>query len=313
MAQYQLSSGASSSKLTTTTSSTSCPFLITDCDDDDSGSNTAAITSSSSTGGTPTKRRFGYSRQEKSLGTLTRRFMSLLRQSKTGVMDLKHVADSLATKQKRRIYDITNVLEGIGLIEKQSKNTIKWKGAISGDNTVEAYERLHRAQAQLQELEDESTFWSEKLRLIERSITNTLDDMTLKDLLYLTNDDLSQIMDDDVIVIAEGTNGTIMKVNEIQDNEKTSHQLHFQSRHYPVNLKLLNRNAQIESTTTNNQTQNSSEESITSITSTEPFIPLTEMTPPSTYHYAMDDTEGVCDLYDDDQEDNDNGSPMPCV
>jgi hypothetical protein len=37
------------------------------------------------------------------------------------------------------------------------------------------------------------------------------------------------------------------------------------------------------------------------------------MTPPSTYHYAMDDTEGVCDLYDDDQEDNDNGSPMPCV
>ncbi|CAF2034027.1 unnamed protein product, partial [Rotaria magnacalcarata] len=53
-------------------------------------------------------------------------------------------------KQKRRIYDITNVLEGIGLIEKQSKNTIRWKGAISGDNTVEAYERLHRAQAQLQ-------------------------------------------------------------------------------------------------------------------------------------------------------------------
>ena len=33
----------------------------------------------------------------------------------------------MATKQKRRIYDITNVLEGIGLIEKQSKNTIRWK------------------------------------------------------------------------------------------------------------------------------------------------------------------------------------------
>ena len=91
MAQYQSSSGASSSKLTTA-SSTPCPFLITDCDDDDSGSHTPVITSSSSTGGTPTKRRFGYSRQEKSLGTLTRRFMSLLRQSKTGVMDLKHVS-----------------------------------------------------------------------------------------------------------------------------------------------------------------------------------------------------------------------------
>jgi|TARA_B100001142_G_scaffold242982_1_gene242128 sugar-specific transcriptional regulator TrmB len=29
--------------------------------------------------------------------------------------------------QKRRIYDITNVLEGIGLIEKKSKNNIRWK------------------------------------------------------------------------------------------------------------------------------------------------------------------------------------------
>lgn len=132
---------------TTAASSSSCPFLIADCDDDDSGStkaNATARVATGSSGVTPTKRRFGYSRQEKSLGTLTRRFMSLLRQSKTGVMDLKHVsliacalllstiyglqvADCLATKQKRRIYDITNVLEGIGLIEKQSKNTIKWK------------------------------------------------------------------------------------------------------------------------------------------------------------------------------------------
>lgn len=77
---------------TSSKSTTACPFLITDCDDDDdSGSNTIVQRSSSSAGGTPTKRRFGYSRQEKSLGTLTRRFMSLLRQSKTGVMDLKHV------------------------------------------------------------------------------------------------------------------------------------------------------------------------------------------------------------------------------
>ena len=36
--------------------------------------------------------------------------------------------------QKRRIYDITNVLEGIGLIEKKSKNNIQWRPmASSGD------------------------------------------------------------------------------------------------------------------------------------------------------------------------------------
>jgi len=35
--------------------------------------------------------------------------------------------------QKRRIYDITNVLEGIGLIEKTIKNKIKWKGSDIND------------------------------------------------------------------------------------------------------------------------------------------------------------------------------------
>lgn len=91
MTQHRLSNGTSPAK-STTAASTPCPFLITDCDDEDSGSNTPVVASGSSTGGTPTKRKFGYSRQEKSLGTLTRRFMSLLRQSKTGVMDLKHVS-----------------------------------------------------------------------------------------------------------------------------------------------------------------------------------------------------------------------------
>lgn len=33
-------------------------------------------------------------------------------------------------KQKRRIYDITNVLEGVGLIEKKNKNIIQWRFAV---------------------------------------------------------------------------------------------------------------------------------------------------------------------------------------
>lgn len=34
--------------------------------------------------------------------------------------------------------------------------------------------------------------------------------------LYLTRDDLTQIMNDEVIVVAEGVNGTVMKANEVQ-------------------------------------------------------------------------------------------------
>ena len=41
-------------------------------------------------------------------------------------MDLNTAADQLGV-QKRRIYDITNVLEGIGLIVKRGKNNIQWR------------------------------------------------------------------------------------------------------------------------------------------------------------------------------------------
>lgn len=53
--------------------------------------------------------------------------MDLLKESPDGVVDLNIASDKLRV-QKRRIYDITNVLEGIGLLEKKSKNNIQWKG-----------------------------------------------------------------------------------------------------------------------------------------------------------------------------------------
>ncbi|XP_044511400.1 transcription factor E2FC isoform X2 [Mangifera indica] len=66
-------------------------------------------------------------RYDSSLGLLTRKFINLIHEAKDGTLDLNHTAEVLEV-QKRRIYDITNVLEGIGLIEKTSKNHIRWKG-----------------------------------------------------------------------------------------------------------------------------------------------------------------------------------------
>ncbi|OQS07382.1 transcription factor [Thraustotheca clavata] len=66
-------------------------------------------------------------RYDSSLGLLTKKFVSLIQSASDGNLDLNQAALALGV-QKRRIYDITNVLEGIGLIEKTSKNNIHWKG-----------------------------------------------------------------------------------------------------------------------------------------------------------------------------------------
>jgi hypothetical protein len=44
-------------------------------------------------------------------------------------------AAELLSVQKRRIYDITNVLEGVGLLEKRTKNVIAWRAGMNTKKT----------------------------------------------------------------------------------------------------------------------------------------------------------------------------------
>ncbi|NXV27286.1 E2F6 factor, partial [Rissa tridactyla] len=67
-------------------------------------------------------------RFDASLVYLTRKFMDLVKRAPDGVLDLNEVATMLGVR-KRRVYDITNVLDGIHLIQKRSKNLIQWVGS----------------------------------------------------------------------------------------------------------------------------------------------------------------------------------------
>ena len=74
-----------------------------------------------------------WARIENSLGELTRKFIELVRSSNDKLRVDLNEASAKLNVQKRRIYDITNVLEGIGLIEKTEKNKIKWKAGNIDD------------------------------------------------------------------------------------------------------------------------------------------------------------------------------------
>ena len=61
---------------------------------------------------------------------LTHRFVDLILSKDNYLLDLNEAATMLNV-HKRRIYDITNVLEGIGYVEKVHKNVIKWIGSTA--------------------------------------------------------------------------------------------------------------------------------------------------------------------------------------
>ncbi|KAK0403170.1 hypothetical protein QR680_016760 [Steinernema hermaphroditum] len=78
-------------------------------------------------------------RMDNSLLRLTKKFIALNKDDNS-VVNLNDAAAELGV-QKRRLYDITNVLEGIDLIEKMGKNSIRWKSASDSSTDKELQEK----------------------------------------------------------------------------------------------------------------------------------------------------------------------------
>ncbi|KAM9308787.1 transcription factor E2F5 [Gastrophryne carolinensis] len=183
------------------------------------------------------------SRHEKSLGLLTSKFVSLLQEAKDGVLDLKVAADTLAVRQKRRIYDITNVLEGIGLIEKKSKNSIQWKGVGAGCNTKEILERLRNLKAEIGDLElKEKELDQQKMRL-QQSIKNVIDDSENRIFSFVTHDDLCDCFLGDTLLAVQAPSGTQLEVPipELGQNGQKKYQISLKSTSGPINVLLINK------------------------------------------------------------------------
>ncbi|KFO79497.1 Transcription factor E2F1, partial [Cuculus canorus] len=145
------------------------------------------------------------SRYETSLNLTTKRFLELLSQSPDGVVDLNWAAEVLKV-QKRRIYDITNVLEGIHLITKKSKNNIQWLG---NQDTVGApgqhrllEKELRELQAAERQLDDLIQMCTVQLRLLTEDPANQqypsrlyICSLTHHTAAYVTCQDLRSIVD----------------------------------------------------------------------------------------------------------------------
>nr|XP_057940355.1 transcription factor E2F1 [Doryrhamphus excisus] len=160
------------------------------------------------------------SRYDTSLNLTTKRFLDLLSQSADGVVDLNWASQVLDV-QKRRIYDITNVLEGIQLISKKSKNHIQWLGNRIDGESVARLQKLQMevcdltaAEAQLDKLISKCNL---QLRLLSEEPQN-------KRLGYVRCQDLRKSFDspDQLVMVIRAPPETQMQVSDPSEGYQVS-------------------------------------------------------------------------------------------
>uniref|UniRef100_A0A4W5PNH5 E2F transcription factor 1 n=1 Tax=Hucho hucho TaxID=62062 RepID=A0A4W5PNH5_9TELE len=160
------------------------------------------------------------SRYDTSLNLTTKRFLDLLAQSPDGVVDLNWASQVLEV-QKRRIYDITNVLEGIQLISKKSKNNIQWLGNRIDGASVSRYQSLQKEVSDLTQAEEKLDELITKCNLQLRLLT---EDTQNKKLCYLMCQDLRKSFDspDQLVMVIRAPPETQMQVAEPSEGYQVS-------------------------------------------------------------------------------------------
>ncbi|XP_077452260.1 transcription factor E2F4 isoform X3 [Stigmatopora argus] len=172
--------------------------------------------------------------------------MHLQATGKTWTYQYTDAADTLAVRQKRRIYDITNVLEGIGLIEKKSKNSIQWKGVGPGCNTREIADKLIDLKAELDDLAIREHELDQQRVWVQQSIKNVTDDSNNGPMAYVKHEDLCGAFKGDTLLAIRAPIGTQLEVPRPDAvstimNGGRKYQIRLKSSTGPIEVLLVNK------------------------------------------------------------------------
>ncbi|XP_076915309.1 transcription factor E2FA-like [Bidens hawaiensis] len=238
------------------------------------GSQTPASISDSPSGHNLTP--VGPCRYDSSLGLLTKKFINLIKHAEDGILDLNKAAETLEV-QKRRIYDITNVLEGIGLIEKKLKNRIQWKGLDGSTGDVD--ENVTTLQAEVENLSVEEHRLDEQTREMQERLRDLSEDENNQKWLFVTEEDIKSLpcFQDETLIAIKAPHGTTLEVpdpDEAADYPQRRYRIVLRSTMGPIDVYLV---SQFEEKI---QEINNHAEANSSIPSTSMMIndPTTEVT-----------------------------------
>ncbi|PWA82023.1 winged helix-turn-helix DNA-binding domain-containing protein [Artemisia annua] len=206
------------------------------------GKNKTAPQTPVSNTGSPAPLTPGSCRYDSSLGLLTKKFINLLKHAEDGVLDLNNAAETLDV-QKRRIYDITNVLEGIGLIEKKLKNRIRWKG-LDDSKPGELENDISLLQAEVQKLSMEENRLDERIREMQEKMRDMSEDNANQKWLFVTEDDIKGLpcFQNETLIAIKAPHGTTLEVpdpDEAVDYPQRRYRIILRSTMGPIDVYLV--------------------------------------------------------------------------
>nr|GMD12688.1 Transcription factor E2FB [Ipomoea batatas] len=193
----------------------------------------------------------GSCRYDSSLGLLTKKFINLIRHAEDGILDLNKAADTLEV-QKRRIYDITNVLEGIGLIEKKLKNRIQWKG-LDVSRTSD-FDGVSNLQAEVEKLMLKERRIDEQIREMQDRLRDLSEDENNKGYcvlecssslwLFVTEEDIKGLpcFQNETLLAIKAPHGTTLEVpdpDEAVDYPQRRYRIILRSTMGPIDVYLV--------------------------------------------------------------------------
>ncbi|XP_008553400.1 transcription factor E2F3 [Microplitis demolitor] len=218
---------------------------------------------------TPTKsKNLERTRYDTSLSLLTKKFINLVENSNDGVVDLNVASEKLGV-QKRRIYDITNVLEGIGILEKKSKNNIQWKGG-----------QLPGERNNILELRQEVTDLEAKENALDRLILGA--EESLRELCadrryaYVTYHDLRSVpayRDQAIMAVKAPPEATLHVPQPTSNCGQPKLQIHMRSSHGEIEVFLCPDDSTTKTQTTTIPPQTQQSTSVLSKSKNSPHLP----------------------------------------
>ncbi|VVA92670.1 unnamed protein product [Arabis nemorensis] len=183
-------------------------------------------------------------RYDSSLGLLTKKFVRLIQEAEDGTLDLNRCADVLEV-QKRRIYDITNVLEGIGLIEKTTKNHIRWKGA-ENLGQIDLGDQISRLKSEVESLQSEESRLDDLIRERQEALRSLEEDENCRRYMYMTEEDITSLphFQNQTLLAIKAPTASYIEVpdpDEVMSFPQRQYRMVIRSRMGPIDVYLLSK------------------------------------------------------------------------